>query len=172
MEAKIAVETRFDESMIVQEIHGASNGESLVKSVIRLKEEGTRKALAELGYMEPAEAKALRARVAELEARAVVVPEPDANSAGLVKVRSWIGAIGPVGAMVWVNPWDAMKAAGVRTIPADRVLGERQVAVDREELDQLWWIEDPREWHESLEKLGAKNGFDALRTQAGKDGAA
>ena len=75
MEAKITVETRFDESMIVQEIHGASHGESLVKSVIRLKEEGTRKALAELGYMEPAEAKALRARVAELEARAVVVPE-------------------------------------------------------------------------------------------------
>ena len=67
--------------------------------------------------------------------------------------------------------WERLRSR-LRVIPADRVLGERQVAVDREELDQLWWIEDPREWHESLEKLGAKNGFDALRTQAGKDGAA
>ena len=101
------------------------------------------------------------------EERAVVVPEPDANSAGLVEVRSWIGAIGPVGAMVWVNPWEAMKVAGVRAIPADRVLGDGVVAVDREELDQLWWIEDPREWRKSLEKLGAKNGFDALRANQG-----
>ena len=138
MEAKITIETMFDESMIVQEINGASHGESLVQSVIRLKEDGARKALSELGYMEPAEAKALRARVAELEARAVVVPEPDANSAGLVKVRSWIGAIGPVGAMVWVDPCDAMKAAGVRAIPADRVLVDGMVAVPMELLERLY----------------------------------
>lgn len=75
MEAKITIETMFDESMIVQEINGASNGESLVQSVIGLKEDGIRKALAELGYMEPAEAKALRARIAELEARVAVVPD-------------------------------------------------------------------------------------------------
>ena len=74
----------------------------------------------------------------QTEAQAVVVPEPDANSAGLVKVRSWIGAIGPVGAMVWVNPWDAMKAAGVRAIPADRVLVDGMVAVPMELLERLY----------------------------------
>ena len=148
MEAKIAVETRFDESMIVQEIHGASNGESLVKSVIRLKEDGTRKALSELGYMEPAEAKALRARVAELEALAVVVPEltnEDLNSYSMD-----------------CDERDAVEfgynlaASRARAIPADRVLGDGDVKVskaDRRELTLLrqnWKLwESPKSSHDA-----------------------
>ena len=127
MEAKITIETRFDESMIVQEIHGASHGESLVKSVIRLKEDGTRKALSELGYMEPAEAKALRARVAELEALAVVVPEPTS--------QQWINEVldpayledEPFAVIRHATKWFRKNS---RAIPAGRVLGDGEVKME------------------------------------------
>lgn len=121
----------------------------------------------------------LRKKIAELEARAVVVPELLAveKFADNGSHSHWIIIRRDTGGAVWEEPDPDEDSRTeipllLQSIPADRVLGERQVAVDREKLDQLWWIEDPREWHESLEKLGAKNGFDALRTQAGKDGAA
>ena len=131
MEAKIAVETRFDDSMIVQEIHGASHGESLVKSVIRLKEDGARKALSELGYMEPAEAKALRARVAELEALAVVVPEPTGRDLQEMAAEMRIDGdlvdflAGASKVVLWYR-------SKIRAIPADRVLGEGQERIHAE----------------------------------------
>ena len=52
------------------------------------------------------------------------VPPTPVTDAALVEVRSWIHAVGPVGAMVWVDPQEVLKAAGVR------VLGEGMVAVD------------------------------------------
>ena len=131
MEAKSTVETRFDESMIVQEIHGASIGESLVKSVIRLKEDGARKALAELGYMGPAEAKALRARVAELEARAVVVPAWDVNAFALACVKEGAYAEGDLrNAIKNAEMGYNFAVSRAYTIPADRVLGDGEVKME------------------------------------------
>lgn len=64
------------------------------------------------------------------------VPPTPVTDAALVEVRSWIHAAGPVGAMVWVDPQEVLKAAGVR------VLGEGMVAVTPEYLDAAWGLDD------------------------------
>ena len=56
------------------------------------------------------------------------VPPTPVTDAALVEVRSWIHAVGPVGAMVWVDPQEVLKAAGVR------VLGEGMVQISGREL--------------------------------------
>ena len=52
------------------------------------------------------------------------VPPTPVTDAALVEVRSWIHAVGPVGAMVWVDPQEVLKVAGVR------VLGEGMIQID------------------------------------------
>ena len=116
-------------------------------------------------------------RIAELEAGRVVVPEPthaefldlaaSAHVSGdLVDFMAGAAAYG-----IWLR-------GKVCAIPADRVLGDGQVAVDRERLRILERIstvvglatgEDhpSRRWP-MLAELWAE--FDALRAQAGKDG--
>ena len=56
------------------------------------------------------------------EGSAWVPPTPVTDTA-LVEVRSWMRAVGPVGAMVWVDPQEVLKVAGIR------VLGDGMVGV-------------------------------------------
>lgn len=48
------------------------------------------------------------------EGSAWVPPKP-VGDAALVKVHSWQKVLGPVGAMVWVDPQEVLRVAGIRT---------------------------------------------------------
>ena len=93
------------------------------------------------------------------------VPPTPVTDAALVEVRSWIHAVGPVGAMVWVDPQEVLKVAGVR------VLGEGMVAVDRAKLSRLLAeVDDVLDRYESGNPIQAGelySAFEALRANQG-----
>ena len=83
-----------------------------------------------IAYGFPCRVRAIPADRALGEGGAWVPPTP-VTDAALVEVRSWIHAVGPVGAMVWVDPQEVLKVAGVR------VLGDGMVAVSVEAIRDI-----------------------------------
>lgn len=153
--SKIRIETTFNSDEIRQTIHGHGCVEDqIIQSVIKLKDEGVRKALIELGWTPPV-ATPVPDYTGEgsawippkAEDRRVVVPEPtsdewrsiaeSARSADMVDFLSGAAAYG-----LW------LRGKIPCSIPADRVLGEGMVAVDQEELEvlrvcEVWgWVLD------------------------------
>ena len=74
------------------------------------------------------------------------VPPTPVTDAALVEVRSWIHAVGPVGAMVWVDPQEVLKVAGVR------VLGDGMRQVDARRFARMQFEEAERPYLLELER--------------------
>ena len=115
------------------------------------------------------------------------VPPTSVTDAALVEVRSWIHAVGPVGATVWVDPQEVLKAAGVRVLGEGMVAGTPEYLGaawgldDMSDLEMFMWFRDNQEesgsdaqrvakifWREAQEwKKHQRKKFDALRASQG-----
>ena len=146
MNHEIRIETTFNSDEIRQTMHGhGCVQDQIIQSVIKLKDEGVRKALIELGWTPPV-ATPVPDYAGEgsawtppnLESRLV----PELTEEDLVRA----------GRPYCINDrepfergarWaEAFIREHVRSIPADRVLGEGMVAVDRDEIELLRLLRD------------------------------